>query len=281
MDLANFQHNGIQLTGYSEGGIRTSLIWPSLGLMFDMGNTYPGQMQHDKLLITHSHLDHFAGVPYYVSQRSLRNLSPPTIYVPVEIHAQVDKILQLYSEIEDFPYKYNLIPAALGVKIDINRQYLFAPHQTYHRVPSQGYTVYERRTKLKEEYKNLSSLELRLAKESGKVIEDKIETPVLSFSGDTKIEYVLNHEDVRKSQILFLECTYVDEKRDVERARNWGHIHLDEIAHYADSFENERLVLIHFSQRYRFKEIRDYVKAKLPSHLFDRVHLFLPDRRQN
>lgn len=278
MQFVDFHHSGLDITGYSEGGIRTSIILPSLSAMFDMGNTNPGQVNHERLFLTHAHLDHFAGLPYYISQRSLRNLSTPDIYLPEEIRSKTDRLLQLYSELEEFPYKYNLVGASPGDRLMINKNYFVKPHRTYHRVISQGYTLYESRTKLKEEYRDLTGIELKKLKNQGITIEDIREVPVFSFSGDTKIEFVLNHEDVQKSKILFLECTYLCDKRDVERARTWGHIHLDEIVAHADSFQNERLVLIHFSQRYRYREIRDWISKKLPQELKEKTEVFIPPK---
>jgi ribonuclease Z len=277
MRLSEFEYENIQIKGYSEGGIRTSIIWPTLNLMFDMGSTFPGQIQYQNLLLTHSHLDHFAGLPYYISQRSLQRLPAPNVFVPEEIGDKVKKLLDLYSELEDFEYKYSLFPVKPGDRFTLNKNHFCIPHKSFHRVPSQGYTVYETRTKLKAEFRDLSPEEIKIKKETQEITE-KVDTPVLSFSGDSKIEYVLENPDVRKAKILFLECTYLDETRDVARAREWGHIHLQEIAEHSSVFENERLVLIHFSQRYSFGEIRDLITKTLPKGLLDRVHLFLPHK---
>ncbi|TGL93517.1 MBL fold metallo-hydrolase [Leptospira barantonii] len=271
-----FQHKQYQFEGISEGGIRTSLYLPSLSLMFDIGAQNPNRIHLDNLLLTHSHLDHSSGLPYYISQRSLRKLKPPKIYLPAPLEEPMRKILDLYSQIEDFPYAYDMKAVNPGDKIDLDPQHFFSPHKTFHRVPSQGYTIYQRRKKLKKEFQTLPQEELNLALKEKKEVSELSETPVISFSGDTKIEYVLEHEDVANSSILFIECTYIDKERNVDRAREWGHIHLDEIIGNLSSFKNEKIVLIHFSKRYSIPYIREILDKRIPKEEKHRFHAFLP-----
>lgn len=279
MKYSEYNHNGIQYLGYSEGGVRTSIIVPFWNSMFDMGNTNPDQVQYDHLFITHPHLDHFSGLPYYISQRSLRKLKPPKIIVPKFHYSNIQKLINLYAELEQFPYQYELIPLDCNERFELSQNYFVTPFPTFHRIPSQGYTVFLKKTKLKKEYHGLPNHELVKLKELGHPITEVIEEPQFSFSGDTKIEYVLEHEAVQNSKVLFLECTYIDEKRNVSRAREWGHIHLDEIIQNADAFKNERLVLIHFSPRYSHQQIRSIVEERLPPSLQGRVYLFLPNKK--
>ncbi|MGJ4752076.1 MBL fold metallo-hydrolase [Leptospira kmetyi] len=271
-----FQHKQYQFEGISEGGIRTSLYLPSLSLMFDIGAQNPNRIHLDNLLLTHSHLDHSSGLPYYISQRSLRKLKPPKIYLPSALEEPMRKILDLYSQIEDFPYAYDMKAVNPGDKIDLDPQHFFSPHKTFHRVPSQGYTIYQKRKKLKKEFQSLPQEELNLALKEKKEVSEQSETPVISFSGDTKIEYVLEHEDVANSNILFIECTYIDNERDVNKAREWGHIHLDEIIGNLSSFQNEKIVLIHFSKRYSIPYIREILEKRIPKEEKHRFHAFLP-----
>ncbi|EQA55180.1 MBL fold metallo-hydrolase [Leptospira kmetyi] len=271
-----FQHKQYQFEGISEGGIRTSLYLPSLSLMFDIGAQNPNRIHLDNLLLTHSHLDHSSGLPYYISQRSLRKLKPPKIYLPSALEEPMRKILDLYSQIEDFPYAYDMKAVNPGDKIDLDPQHFFSPHKTFHRVPSQGYTIYQKRKKLKKEFQSLPQEELNLALKEKKEVSEQSEIPVISFSGDTKIEYVLEHEDVANSNILFIECTYIDKERDVNKAREWGHIHLDEIIGNLSSFQNEKIVLIHFSKRYSIPYIREILDKRIPKEEKHRFHAFLP-----
>ena len=99
--------------------------------------------------------------------------------------------------------------------------------------------------------------------------------PLFAFSGDSTIEFVLKNELVQKTKVLFLECTYIDNKRDVARAREWGHTHLDEIIENFDYFQNEKLVLVHFSKRYHKNKIKKVLRKRLPSKLQDKVDIFV------
>jgi ribonuclease Z len=270
-----FSYKGYNFEGISEGGIRTSIIMPSLSILFDIGNLPVDHAHHENLLLTHGHLDHSAGIPYYISQRSLRKLKPPNIYVPQELYEDLQSILKIYQKIEGFDYLYNLVPVKINEFIQINSTMYFKALKTFHRIVSQGYTIYEKNKKLKEEYKDYSKDQILTLKKQGIDLQEEKYIPIVSFSGDTKIEYVLENKDVANSKILFIECTYLDDKKNVEKAREWGHIHLDEIVQNADSFKNEKIVLIHFSKRYSPKTIKELVYSKIPSSLKDRVECFI------
>lgn len=270
-----YSYKGFNFEGISEGGIRTSIAIPSLSVLLDIGNLPIDYAHLENLLLTHGHLDHSAGVPYYISQRSLRNLKPPNIYLPEKLYEDLKKILEIYQKIEGFDYLYNLIPTPLNTFVQLNQNYSFKALKTFHRIESQGYTIYERTKKLKDDYKNLSKNELMGIKSQGTEVSYERNIPLISFSGDTRIEYVLENEDVSNSKILFLECTYLDDKKSISTAREWGHIHIDEIIQNAQHFKNERIVLIHFSKRYSYKMIRELVFSKIPESLQGRVECFI------
>jgi len=68
-----------------------------------------------------------------------------------------------------------------------------------------------------------------------------------------------------------LECTFLDDKVTAESARDKGHVHLDEIIERAELFENEAILLTHFSARYRAQDVRRILANKLPPGLVERV----------
>lgn len=274
-DLVNFSYSGLDFVGVSEGGIRTSVALPSRNLFFDVGNLPLDFLHLENLFVTHGHLDHANGIPYFISQRSLKNLQKPKIYLPEKIHGLTDEILKLYQKIEEFTYNYELIGAENYKLVSFDKNMYFKAIPTHHRIPSVGYTIFDKVFKLKPEFAHLNSQEIISLKKIGQIVTEEKLSPIVSFSGDTKIEYVLENEDVQKSKILFLECTYLDDKRNIERARQWGHLHLDEIVQNYKAFQNERLVLIHFSKRYKYKEIKEYVYSKLPKELGERTVCFI------
>jgi ribonuclease Z len=249
---------------------------PRFRLMFDIGVGSPRLTEIPQLLLTHGHLDHSAGIPYYISQRCLRRLPAADIYTPPEMEPALRKILQLWCDIEGYQSDYNLHPVEYDRVYPLSGNFGFQAVRSFHRIPSNGYVVVEKTTKLKEEFLSLKGPEIaRLKQERNDLFYESF-TPHVAFSGDTTIEFVLEREIIRKTKILFFECTYICEKRPKERAREWGHTHLDEIAHNAEAFRDvEHLFLIHFSPRYRRDQINETLKRKLPDWLYEKTTPFL------
>ena len=260
--------------------MRTSMTVPQFKLSFDVGHGDPKLTEFSKILLTHGHMDHSSGLPYYISQRALRHLSPPQIFCPPEFVAPFKDIMDAWAKIEGFKAKYELIGVVPTEQYELQGKFFFQAVPSVHRVPSNGYVIQEKTVKLKDEFKSLPGPEIaRLKKERDDLFyESRI--PTIAFSGDTQIEFVLENEIIRDSKILFLECTYISPDAPVERARKWGHIHLDEIVANAEAFQNtERLFLIHFSPRHRNDEIRSTLKNRLPGWLFDKTVPCIPEKR--
>ena len=277
--LQKYHHKNYQFLGISEGGIQTAVAFHQFHLMFDIGVGSPRLTDIPRLLLTHGHLDHASGVAYYVSQRSLRRLEPPEIYCPLEVKEPLEKILNLWGEIEGFENRFHITGTVDGHLYPIHANYYFKSIRSLHRVPSSAYMIVEKTHKLKEEYRNLPGNKIAELKHNHEDIFYESNKPLVVFSGDTKIELVLENEEIQKTKILFLECTYIDDKRPVERARQWGHIHLDEIIENAEAFRNiEKLFLIHFSPRYSNEDIAAALKEKMPSWLYAKTTPFYAAR---
>ena len=77
------------------------------------------------------------------------------------------------------------------------------------------------------------------------------------------------------AQILIAEMTFVAPSHRKDRIHKHGHMHLDDVVERRDRFQNERVILAHFSTRYNDRQIRKFVEQALPDSLDGRLHLWL------
>ncbi len=264
-------HKGIRIQGLGLGGIESYYILPGFHLAFDIGRAPQALIDIPRIFLSHGHLDHAFGLPYYFSQRSLKHMPLGTAYVPQPIVEPLREILKLWNKIEGFEYPIQVEGLNPGSEVKLTGNTFVRALKAEHRVEALGYALIRNVKKLKPEFEGLSGSELqKLRKDSVEISEEK-ETPLVVYSGDTTFEFVENHEEARKAEILILECTYIDDKRPIERARKWGHIHLDEIIRALHLFENDRIILTHLSRRYASSYVRKILAEKVPKEWADRI----------
>ena len=126
---------------------------------------------------------------------------------------------------------------------------------------------------MKREYKSATAHDLGRLRREGVEIEESYEENLISFTGDTRIEF-LNDENARRAKVLFMEVTYWDERKSVANAREWGHIHFDELLPLLGKIEAEKIVLIHASARYKTRELEQFISDRVPEHLKAKLLLF-------
>jgi ribonuclease Z len=263
----------MKLVGYSVAGITTSIAFPEADLCFDVAQGLPFQIPFPNILISHGHMDHASGLPYLIAMKSMTSQAVPQIYMPDSLVKPMTEIMKIWAGIDQHTYNFNFIPVQNGRDYQLKAPYFFRPFPTFHRVPSHGYTVYEKKKHLKAEYRALTPAELGQLRKEGAVLEEFVNEPILSFTGDSKIEF-LDTPDVRNSRVLLMEVTYWDQKKSVANAREWGHIHLDEVIPRLEQLKCEKIVFIHASARYTTAYLNDILEARIPEHLKSRVVLF-------
>lgn len=263
---------GQLIEGISIAGHETCIILPGLKVAFDIGRCPSRAVAQDILFISHAHMDHIGGLPMYVATRNLYSMKPPTIVVPVAIKEDVQKLFAVHRAMDHSELKHNLIALNVGEEYEIRKDLVVRPFKTYHVIPSQGYIIYSVRQKLKKEYLHLCGSEIKNLKFSGVQITDTIMSPEVAFTGDTMSDFIVDPSniDALKAKILIMETTFVDDSVGIEYAREYGHIHLSEVASLANCFENKAILLIHFSARYKVEEIQGAVSS-LPRPLADKV----------
>lgn len=269
-----WQYGDYKFFGTSLAGVRTAIAMPEFSLSFDVAQGFPYLFNMTKFFISHGHLDHAAGIPYIISQKMMTSQKAGEFYMPHSLVPPLTEIMGLWSKIEGFPYSFKFVGVKADDEIQINNHHYIKVFPTTHRIESFGYTLFESKKKLKREYLNLHKDQIVEMRKKGIDVNEVIHTPMVSFTGDTQIEFLESRPWVKQSKILIMEATYLDSQRSVARAREWGHIHLDELIPHLDSIESERIVLIHASSRYGVTEINKHLDEKIPKAHRERVVCF-------
>ncbi len=267
----SWSYRDIHLIGQSVAGVGTCLVWPEQKIAFDVAQGLPYAFSCRHYLLSHCHMDHAAGIPYLISQRALMGLPPGRFYMPQSMVDSMDKIMRLWQKLDGHSYEYEFLSAEQGQDYSLSGDYFFRVFPTVHRVPSQGYTIFRRRKKLEAQFQGLPPQKLAELKAQGVSVERHFEEPLFSYTGDTQIEFLAQAPLwVKESQVLAVEVTYMDQDKGIEKARKWGHIHLDELVAQIEHLRQEKILLIHLSARHHPKDLWARLKEVCPKEAFAR-----------
>ena len=272
--ILDWTHEDWTLRGSTVAGIGTCYYLPGLDVAFDVAQGIPEFARVSRFFITHGHMDHAAGIPYLISQRALAHVSAPIFYMPESMVEPMKKIMTHWQEIEGHQYEFHFQAVRTGQEISVRNDLVVRPFEAYHRIPTLGYTLFRKKKRLKPELSELSGNQIREKRRIGEEVEEHWEEPEISFSGDTKIEFFDHHEAVRKSRILVMEVTYIDDRKEVDNAREWGHVHLDELIPRLPQFEGEIILITHLSSRYKVQECERILDQRIPKEYRHKVAVF-------
>ena len=268
-------HRGLTIEGYSRAAVQTYWRIPEFKLGFDLGAQPWEFMGTPAWFVSHTHLDHMAALPVYVARRRMMKMDPPTIYLPEHAVDIVRQLLRTVSRLDRGRLPCELVGVKPGDEIALSRELVVTAHATAHTVPSLGYIVWERRKKLKVEYRELRGDQIRDLRLSGVEVSEESRLPRLAYLGDSRPEGLDNNPDMYRAEILIAEMTFVAPSHRKDKIHKHGHMHLDDIVQRRDRFENEQIIFAHFSTRYHARQIRDFVDKQMPDMLGGRAHLWL------
>lgn len=269
-----FKAAGLSMHGLSLSGIRTAVALPELSLSFDVAQGYPYLLTLKKFFVTHGHLDHAAGIPYIISQKAMTRQPRPVFHMPPSLVEPMTRIMRTWEEIEEHRYDFEFVATRPDDRIELNAQWLIKAFPAVHRIEALGYTLFEKRKRLATAFRDLPRDEIARRARAGEEVNESEEIPMLSFTGDTRIEFLDQRPWIRDSRVLLMECTYLDERKSVAHARDWGHLHLDELLPRLDEIRSEKIVLIHLSSRYTMGEARAILDRRVPREHRDRLEIF-------
>ena len=144
-------------------------------LQVDMGTCPPFAVGMDHVFITHAHLDHLSALPIHAQQRAFLSRGVATYHLHPHLIPNMEAVLQGFLALDPGRMKYNLVPLAAPDRILTHTVFvencleeirlgggvIVRPFKTQHRVESQGYSFWKVTSTLKEEYRQLSSDEIR------------------------------------------------------------------------------------------------------------------------
>lgn len=272
--FARLKFGQTSVLGYSVGGEETVVQIPELNVCFDTGRCPQFALTSDLMLLSHGHMDHVAGIAYYISQRHFQGMKPGTILLPRHLERPVDNLLRAWQEVERQQTPYTLVPMSPGQDYEVRRDFVIRAVATHHGAPSLGYVLVNVREKLRPEYTSLTGEQIATLRKQGVEIQYKLEVPMVAYLGDTSYGEVFDHPDVMNANVLLCECTFFDAGHKA-KAKAGKHLHVDEFAKVLAKSKNENVVVLHVSRRTGIRRGKHVLRKLVTPETMAKVHFLM------
>jgi len=276
-NLAHIKIGELEVVGYSVAGEETVVAMPQLDVCFDIGKAPDQVISINNVLLTHGHMDHAAGIAYYLSHRNFCGQSAGTILAPENLLGPMRQIIDGWGMLDGNKIPANLVGVKAGDEYQIKPNLFARAFPTKHSKGSVGYSIIEKRKKIKPEYARLNGPQIVELKKQGVEIDYPLEIPIVTYLGDTQYIDFSQLEYIAKSKILIAECTFY-EVEHARRAEAGKHMHIDEFAGLLEKLENEYIIITHTTQRTAMREVRKILKGALSAEKYKKVILLMDKR---
>jgi len=276
-NLATIQIEDLEIIGYSVAGEETVVAVPQLDVCFDIGKAPDQVISINHVLLTHGHMDHAAGFAYYLSQRNFSGQAPGTLLAPANLLPTIKQIIDAWGRLDGKAIPAKLVGLKPGDEYQIKPNLFARAFPTKHTRGSLGYTIIEKRKKLKPEYLGLAGPQIVELKKRGLQIDYPLEIPIITYLGDTQYLDFSQLPYVAQSKILVAECTFY-EATHTNRAEAGRHMHIDEFAALLTKMDNQYIIITHTTQRTPLRQIHKILKDALPPDIFKKIILLRQHR---
>ena len=272
--LAHIKIDDLEIIGYSVAGEETVVAMPQLDVCFDIGKAPDQIISINNVLLSHGHMDHAAGFAYYLSQRNFCGLPAGTVLAPQNLLGPMTEIIDAWGRLDGNKVPGNLIGVKAGDEYQIKPNLFVRVFPTKHGSGSVGYSVIEKRKKLRSEYSQLTGPQIVELKKQGIQIDYPLEVPIVTYIGDTQYVDFSQLNYIVESKILIAECTFY-ETNHTGRAEAGKHMHINEFAQLIEKLQNEHIIIAHTTQRTPMREIREILKGALSPEIYEKTILLM------
>lgn len=272
------QLEGITIEAISLAGFYTCIQFPEHRVAFDLGICPRSAINKSHVFFTHAHGDHIAGVVRHCSSREMLRLPPPTYIIGKEDLDNFNHFMDAARKLCRSGMPYEVIGISPKDYIDVRKNLRVRSYRSIHRVPCQGFTLFETKQKLRQEFLACTREELILQREAGEKLTFDIEIPLATYTGDTTIDVFHREPSLQEVPILITEVTFFDDSVSLESSKTRGHMHIDDIVNNVELFTQDSILLMHSSARFDPQKIKAICKKKLPSDLNQRISI-LPNNQ--
>jgi ribonuclease Z len=211
-NLAHIEIDDLEIIGYSVAGEETVVAMPQLDVCFDIGKAPDQIISINHILLTHGHMDHAAGIAYYLSHRKFCGMPAGTILAPQNLLQPIREIINAWGRLDGNKIPVKLVGVKPGDEYQIKPNLFARVFPTKHSRGSVGFSVIEKRKKLKPEYAGLTGPQIVELKKQGLKIDYPLEIPIVSYLGDTQYVDFSQLKYIAESKILIAECTFYEDE---------------------------------------------------------------------